>query len=472
MRIAGYTLLGAMVLAFCAGCAEETGIPDDARTASYEQRIRAKWGKPLADLPPVTLTVITANNADIRNEFSWAFALDYALQHGRNVQFVWRDVGGGGSSIEKFLLNVHESGGDPGIDVVWGGGEFPFMSLAKRGLLRPLDLPAETLAQIPETLAGQRLRDAGNLWAGSALSGFGFVYNEGMLRQCRLPVPRQWEDLAAGHYADLLILADPSQSGSAAAAYRMIVLSAPTWPAGWAKLLGILANAKQFTDSAGAAANAPVLGEALVATAIDFYGTMRAAEAPDQIAYHTPAGQSVFTPDPIAICRHPPNAELAQQFVAFVLSARGQALWALPVGAADGPVRRPLARQPIRKDVYKTYAGRMLPWIVNPYRAGAVLQAPPHMQQVDFQVLRELVTVAAVQNAELLRRARRKLAEAGWPAELTARFHALPDDIDALDEMAAAAAALRDPQSRYLTLQRWSAFFRDKYQAILDADID
>ena len=91
------------------------------------------------------------------------------------------------------------------------------------------------------------------------------------------------------------------------------------------------------------------------------------------------------------------------------MSARGQALWALPVGAEDGPVRTALGRQPIRRDVYERYAGRLLPSVVNPYLAGAAMAGGAEMEQVNFGVLRRLVVAAAVDNIDGLRRARATL---------------------------------------------------------------
>jgi len=456
-----------------AGCSVDESLPDDARTRAADEQVRRKWNQGLDELPTVTLQVISPHNENIRNEFSWAFSLDHAVAFGQRVHIVWRDAGGGGSSIEKFLLNVYGAGGNPEIDVVWGGGEFPFRNLARKDLLVPMQLPAETLAQIPATIGRQRMIDAKGRWVGSALSGFGFLWNAGMLRRCRIDAPRSWEDLADPRFADLLVLADPNQSGSAAAAYRMIVLSEPTWPEGWAKLLGVLGNAKRFTDSAGSAANAPVLGEALVATAIDFYGAMRVAEAPGEIEYLSPRGQTVFTPDPIAILRDPPNRQLAQRFVDFVLSAKGQALWALAVGEPGGPVRTPLGRQPIRRDVYADCAGRMLPWIVNPYRTGQALVPDAQLDRPFlFGVLRKLVGAAAVDNRTGLRAARRKLIEADFQPQLLERFNALPANVATIDAMAEVAAQLKDDRRRDRILNEWREFFRTKYREIVDAEIE
>jgi ABC-type Fe3+ transport system substrate-binding protein len=461
-----------------AGCSSTDELPDDPRVDEVDQAVRDKWGKGINELPVVELRLLSANNENIQSEFEWAFNLHHALEYGQRVELIWLDVGGGSSSIEKYILNEFDFKPEGiGIDVLWGGGEFTFMKLASLGLLARLELDADTLDNVPSELSGIRLRDADNRWIGSAVSGFGFIYNQGILEMCEVAPPRQWEDLADDRMTDLIALADPIQSGSAAAAYRMIVVSEPTWPAGWAKLLGVLSNAKMFADSAGAAANAPVLGEAPVATAIDFYGAIRVAEAPDELTYVSPRGQTTFSPDPIGILKGAPNLELAQRFVQFVMSRRGQALWARRLDAPDGPFRKVLDRQPIRRDVYALYGEQFSPSVVNPYEAGQALEMAPGMAHPKlFGVLRQLVISAALDNVAPMRRARHRLNELKLAPDrqddyrrLKEQFVELPDNIDSLSDLDAVAAGFKDDrQFREITIG-WRNYFRQKFESIADA---
>jgi ABC-type Fe3+ transport system substrate-binding protein len=457
-------LLAAMVPTGCRSQTPESAVQDDAAA-----KIRAKWGKDYRDLPEIRLSLISAHNESIQTEYARAYSLDYALRNGRRVAFDWRNVGGGGSAIEKFLLNTYARADNSGIDILWGGGDLTFQKLAASGVLEPLDIPADALENIPAQLCGATLIDPRHRWVGSALSGFGFICNAGMLRKCGIEPPRTWDDLGDARFADELMLADPSQSGSAAVAYRMIACSEKNWPAGWAKLLRLLANAKRFTDSAGSAANGPALGESLVATCIDFYGAIRVVEAPDQLAYVSPRGQTVFTADPIGILKNPPHRELAQDFVNFVMSRKGQAMWALPPGAPDGPARAVLGRQPIRRDVYELYAGKMLPWIVNPYQSGMAMEISPEMSKVNFAVLRLLVRAAAIENRDDLRKVRDLLQRRKYPPALMEEYQRLPEDISRLDQMAGVAEQLKDPRQFDRIATGWRDFFREKYQRILQS---
>jgi ABC-type Fe3+ transport system substrate-binding protein len=452
---------------FLQGCGKADSFPTDARTRAADEKVRAAWGKSLAELDTLTLVIISANNENIRNEYEWAFSLDHAVKYGQKVVFEWRSVGGGGSAITQYLQNVYRSADSANIDILWGGGDDSFNSVAAAGALEPLTLAPDVLQNVPPLLGAVKMYDANMLWVGSCLSAFGYIYNAEMLRRCRIAPPDgTWDDLASPRFADLVSLADPMVSGSAGPAYLMIARSGKDWPAGWAKLLGILANAKRFTDSAGTSANAPSLGEALVATCIDFYGAVRVAEDPNGIVYVNPRGQTVYTPDPVGILKNPPHRQLAQRFVDFLLSPKGQALWALPVGAEDGPARSLLGRQPIRKDVYETYRGKLIASIVSPYAAGPTMTLEGFRSKINIEVLRRLVVAGAVDNAPELRAARDAIARAGSPPDLLAEFYRLPDDVASVGNMSSLAMDLRDQGKAYSITKNWQRFFREKYERI------
>jgi len=460
LALSGWLSLGS------AGCSSLQDLPRDERTGQADRQVRERWGKSLFELPTVKLVAISPHNEDIQREFEWAFCLHHAIEHGQRVTIEWRDVGGGSTSIEAYLLNVYRRAESADIDLIWGGGEFTFRRLADEGILQKLELSEDVFEQVPQSFGGVDMRDAQGRWIGSAVSGFGFIYNARLLDKSGIAPPRTWDDLADPRFADLIALADPNQSGSAAAAYLTIVQSAPSWPQGWAKLLGILANAKRFNDSAGAAANAPEVGEALVAACIDFFGLIRSAQAPDELVYISPRGQTPFTPDPIGILKNPPNPELARRFVQFVMSPKGQALWAVQTGRPDGPIRNSLGRQPIRRDVYEIYSQDLLASIVDPYEQGQALELREWNRQINFSVLRLLVGAAAIDNRDGLRKARNALGEKGFPHELMREFHHLPPNVATIEAMTLTAKELADPTSREIIMTDWQRFFREKYARI------
>lgn len=459
-RQAAWAILCGVVVA--AGCGDGPAGKAPPAAADAEQRIREKWGKALDDLPLTPLTVISPHNRNIETEIGRAFCIEYALAHGKCVDIEWRDIGGGSSSILRYLRNVYERSDSAGIDVVWGGGEVNFQKLAAENILQPVTMQPDVVASIPQTFGGLEMYDAKRRWVGAALSGFGFLYNATRLKRLKIAPPTSWDDLADRRFHGQIALADPMKSGSANASYEMIVQSGKDWPTGWAKLLGVLGNASRFYDGASRAADA-VISEAPVTTCIDFYGALRVAKYPKHLVYVSPKGQTAFSPDPIGILKNPPHGELAQAFVDFVLSRRGQAMLALPPGQADGPAEHVLGRQPIRKDVYEVYAGKFVGWIINPYAAGNEMKLDVAMRRVRFGVLRDLVQVAAVENVDGLRAARKKLIDAGLPPEKTKQFNELPPNLRTREDVAAMAEKLRDKTEAERILTDWRAFFRRKY---------
>jgi ABC-type Fe3+ transport system substrate-binding protein len=414
----------------------------------------------------VVLSVITPHNENIRYEFSRAFSEYARQQYGWEVSFQWRDVGGGSSSILQYLRNVYSQSETSGIDVLFGGGEYTFQYLDAEGLLEELDLPAEVWEAIPAEFGGMEMYSPRKRWVGNVLSSFGFLYNKELLRQLNLPEPSLWEDLGRPEFFDLVILADPTQSGSQAAANEMIVQSAPDWPQGWRKLLLILSNAKKFLDNSGAAARAPSSGECAVAVCIDFYGMMYVSEAPDKLGYVSPKGQTAYTPDPIGVLKNPPHREAAQAFVQFVMSQRGQGLWALPPGHPDGPQRYRLNRTPIRKDFYALYAesGHLL--AANPYESGSEMVIDAGLREVRYEVLARLVYSAAIENASLLREAKRRILAKQMDESLVARLTRLPENIDTVEEIYQMAEQMKDPVAAERITTEWTAYFREQYRQI------
>jgi iron(III) transport system substrate-binding protein len=448
------------------GCSENNETVLSPAEAEIDKVLRQKYGKSLEELPHVKLIAISPHNTDIENEYEAAFSLYHAREYGETVSIEWRDVGGGASAILHHLRNIYENSDESGIDIVWGGGDYNFTKMAEEGILQEMTLAADTLENIPASFGGLEMCDDKRRWCGSAVSGFGIFYNKQLLERIGLPMPSRWEDLGAPKFYNLVGLADPMQSGSAAASYEMIVQSEDSWQSGWAQLLSILGNAKKFYAGAGDAAEALPSGEVAVTTCIDFYGTNRVAKYPQVLVYMSPKGQTAFNPDPIAILKNPPSPLLAQRMIDFVLSQDGQALWALPVGHPKGPARVALGRQPIRKDVYEKYEGQLSPMIVNPYSVGQTMTVDTELWSMSYGLLRHLVWAASVKNLDQLKAAKQKLIDSGFEAERLAKFNSLPDNVATRDAIRETDKLLRDNKQRDIIVTEWISYFRDKYEDV------
>jgi ABC-type Fe3+ transport system substrate-binding protein len=191
------------------------------------------------------------------------------------------------------------------------------------------------LSKIPEQIAGSetyKKDPEGNIrWIGASISSFGFTVNHDVLNRYRVPKPLKWEDLAKPDYArylpttPLIAIADPTMSTSNARIFE-IILQAKGWEEGWRILTPLAANSIVYPGS-GDARDAVIRGDVAIATTIDFYGYM-AMNVNPSCEYIAPEGETIVSPEPIALLVTTKYPVHAAAFVAWVLSEfGGQQIW-------------------------------------------------------------------------------------------------------------------------------------------------
>jgi len=453
----GLVAAGLFALAAAGGCSKKAEEADEAA--------------PLPSAPPESpeLVLVSPHNREIEEEFERAFRLWHQRNHGSDVRFDWRDVGGT-TTCTDFLISQYARSESSGVDVYFGGGAPDHRRLAGRGLLLPARLPEEVLRSLPETIGGIRQYDPRGRWHGAAVSCFGIFYNKRMLAMWKLRAPKTWDDLARPEMFQRIAAADATQSGSARAAYEMILQSAADWPTGWRKLLMIWGNCRRFTDGASDVVNDVTSGDVAAGAAIDFYAYKRMAGGGGDLGFAIVPGTTAFTPDPISLMKGAPHETVARRFMAFVLSVEGQQLWCLPPGVEGGPARHALYRQPIRPDVYRDQAGRMLDVLVDPFEHVGSFQYDEQAASVRIgRLIAPLMQAAALDNKESLRRAWKAVLDAGRPKALLGRFGALPPDLADEQKALATARTLSDTAARLAALRRWQAFFARQYEGVLES---
>lgn len=300
------------------------------------------------------LIILSPHQEKIEDEFGAAFADWYQTKHGRRPRISWRDMGGGASTQERFITDRFAKYPEGiGIDVFFGGGMDPHMNLTRKGLLAPYRIP--NLDEVAPDVLGTPIYDEGFHHYGAALSGFGVIYNRTVLKEMKLPEPTSWEVLTLPALIGKVGAADPTQSGSALAAYE-IILQAYGWDRGMRILTLMAANARSLYPSAGDIPDNIGLRQIAVGCAIDFYATNQIeTSGPEEVGFCLPENLTVVNPDSISILKGAPHMETAQEFVAFVMSKAGQQLWFLPPGLQGGPRRKALYRMPVIPSLYEQY---------------------------------------------------------------------------------------------------------------------
>jgi ABC-type Fe3+ transport system substrate-binding protein len=342
----------------------------------------------------LSLIVITPHNEQIRYEFGRGFDEWHFKTYGRHVNVIF-NVPGGTSEIRKMLeaqftaaLESHsEPGGDA--DLVFGGGSFEHNRL-KRGVRvkvngverdEPITGPVDFSAEFLNTVYGENrvgddlLYDPEGYWFGTALSGFGIVFNRDLLAELQMPEPTRWTDLADSRLRGWVALVNPGQSGSITTTFDTI-LKRSGWIEGWQILRRAAANARYFS---GSSLKPPIdvsQGSAAAGICIDFFGryqqqALKEAGDPIRIGYVDPPGGSTIDSDPISMLRNAPHPETAKRFIEFCLSEQGQALWQFrrrtPETSGDmGPHQFELRRLPIARFMYAKQFDKLIDQ-VNPY---------------------------------------------------------------------------------------------------------
>ena len=196
------------------------------------------------------LRIISIQNEGIEDEFKRAFEAWYAAKFGTRCEIKWENLGGTSTAVRFVKSEFAPSPGGEvpaGIDedLFWGGGIEPYVQFSEMGLLEPVTLSPQVMAALPASLAGVPLRGARRDWYGTALSGFGIIYNRPRLAELRLPEPKTWEDLAAPGFFGEVGAADPRQSGTAQVMLE-VVLEAYGWDKGFEVLARIAGNVQEF----------------------------------------------------------------------------------------------------------------------------------------------------------------------------------------------------------------------------------
>ncbi len=439
-----------------------------------------------------TLVIVTPHNEATRHEFGRAFGEHWFAKTGERVRIDWRTPGGT-SEIARYLaseylaafqnywanklhrpLNSAVEGAfdnpkappdDParkaflesevscGIDLFFGGGTYDFNQQAAAGRLVDCgfvkahpELFNDNV--IPQTLGGEPFWDPHGRWIGAALGAFGICYNTDALARLKIgKPPAQWSDLADPKFFGTVALADPTQSGSVAKAFEMLIqqqmlkkaANAPSekeaveagWTEGLRLIQAISANARYFADGATKIPYDVESSDAAAGMCIDFYGRFQseAVRKPDgssRLQYVSPTGGSSVGADPIGMLRGAPHPELARAFIEFVLSPDGQKLWNFKVGTPGGPTRYALRRLPIRRELYSPeFAPFRSDPEVDPYVQANAFVYHEKWTVPLFRTISFIVRAMCIDPHDELRDARRALIAASFPPQATAAFQDL-----------------------------------------------
>ncbi len=411
------------------------------------------------------LVLISPHWEGIEYEFERGFKSHYQRETGRTVELDWLDVGGTSETIRFIQSEFKSKPSGIGIDLFFGGGLDPYLTLKQAGLLESYALPQSLLSQIPPSLGGIPLYDPEFHWYGATLAGFGIIYNKAVLRLTGLQVINTWEGLAAPSAFTWVGTADPRKSGSVHMVYE-IILQAYGWEKGWKIITGLGANARKFTNSASQVPKDVAIGEVAYGLAIDFYAWAQVDESgADKIGYVMPDNLTNINPDSIGILKGAPNKAVAEAFIRFVLSEGGQKLWFLKKGLPDGPQRFQLNRFSILPSLYDKVKPQNTSVQFNPFKWRSEFSFDAQIGSVRWGIVNDLIGALIIDQKSLLDQAwSSALADGLTDAEWE---HLASMPVSESEAMHLAREKWKDPAFRNQKLNEWALFARNKYRANL-----
>jgi len=201
-------------------------------------------------------------------------------------------------------------------------------------------------------------------------------------------------------------------------------------------------------------------GDAAAGMCIDFFARSQVdAIGERRLGYVEPSGATAINPDPIALVRGAPRAEIAKHFMEFVLTDEGQFLWNAKVGTPGGPRETSLRRLPIMPSSY----ARMSEFTdqVNPYEQAGGFNKSGKREGTSSN-LGELIEFSCIDVAADLKRTREAILKSSKRDVLEKKLGTFPfgegEAIRRYKEWKPAGPA------RKLELQRgWINEFREEY---------
>jgi len=313
------------------------------------------------------LIIVSPHWEGIQYEFGRAFEQHYFETFGEPVHVRWRDMGGGTSQIEKAIdAGFKATPGSCQIDVFFGGGIDPYESQKRKGQLQPYRLPEPILKKIPVSIGGFNIIDPDYTFYGAALSSFGILENRKVIEFAKLPPVNSWEDLCQPELSGWVSSADPRKSGAVHMIYE-IILQAYGWDRGWSVIYRMSGNVKSFLPASSGPTKEVATGDAAYAVSIDVNGlAQQSFLGKDKVLFKIPPGVSIINPDGIAILKGAPNLPIAQEFLNFVMSEKGQTLWMKPTGSPGAATKYNITRMGILPHFYDADISQLLV-PVNPF---------------------------------------------------------------------------------------------------------
>ena len=257
-----------------------------------------------------TVTVVTSFPKELTTAYKKAFEAKFP---GDKLEILNKNTAAGIAYVRE-----QQAGSRP--EVFWASAPDAFEVLASAKLLQKVDSgnPA-----IPAKVGAYPINDPEGLYKGQALAGYGIMWNTRYMAANKLPVPKEWADLAKPVYFGHVATSSPSRSGTTHLTVETI-LQGEGWMNGWAQLLAISGNCAAITERSFGVPDGVSNGQFGLGLVIDFFG-LAAKNSGMPVEFIYPS-MTAIVPANIALVAGAKSPEGGKRFIQFTLSEEGQML--------------------------------------------------------------------------------------------------------------------------------------------------
>jgi len=266
----------------------------------------------------VTSTAALADNIVVVTSFPKELTEAYKRAYEKKYPQDKVEIQNKGTSAGIAYVREQPAGNRP--EIFWASAPDAFEVLAAEKLLQKVDVQ---VAGIPDKIGSYPINDPEGMYRGQALAGYGFMWNTRYMQAHKLPVPREWSDLAKPVYHGHVATSSPSRSGTSHLTFETI-LQGEGWDKGWTQILQIAGNCASITERSFGVPDGVQNGQFGIGIVIDFFGlAAKASGFPTEFAYPS---MTAIVPANIGVVAGAKSPEAAKRFMQFTLSEEGQEL--------------------------------------------------------------------------------------------------------------------------------------------------
>ncbi len=316
-KIGALALAGTMTLGLLAGCGSSSSSTSTAATDSSAGSTEAAADSTAESTAAETTTSgsdsLTIYTAFPEAEVEYYFE-KFEEETGIKCNYVRLSAG-------EMLTRVAAEKDNPQAALMLGGSTDNYISASEQGLLEAYQ--SDALSDTPENLL-----DTDGVWDPIYVGCIAFACNKEWFEDNGYDYPTSWEDLLDEKYANEIIMAHPSTSGTAYTVLATLVQLMGEDEA-FDYLSKLSSNITQFTKSGSAAPNAVAQGEAAIAITFSHDGLQPTAEGyPIELSF--PEDGTGYEVGGVALIKNGPadEQENAKLFIDWICSTAGQDLYA------------------------------------------------------------------------------------------------------------------------------------------------